>query len=660
MKKEESKSKIVKMRQLIATLNEAAKAYYDDNTEIMSNLEYDKLYDELEALEKETEVILTGSPTQQVGYSVSSQLPKENFKTPLLSLAKTKSVEELKDWLGDKEGMLSWKLDGLTIALSYENGQLVKAVTRGDGYTGEVVTNNAKVFDNLPMKIKHRGELHLRGEAVIRYSDFEKINEKIEDIDAKYKNPRNLSSGSVRQLNNEITAGRHVRFYAFSLAEADGFDSANSRINEMKFLSDQGFDTVDYFKVTADTMEEQVGWFAEQAPKSDLPADGLVLSYDDIEYGRSLGTTSKFPRDSIAFKWEDETKETTLREIEWSTSRTGLINPIAIFDPVDIEGTTVTRASVHNVSILEELQLGIGDKITVYKANMIIPQIAANLSKSGNVNIPITCPVCGGDAVIKEDNGVKVLYCTDENCVARQIKTYSHFVSRKAMNIEGLSEQTLEKFIGRGFIHEFADIFKLSTYKDEIIEMEGFGEKSYNNLVGAIDKARHTTAVRLLYSLGIPAIGLENAKLICRACNNDWDRIETVKEEELITINGIGEVMARTFVSYFQDPPKLEIVSHILAEIEFEDSEAEEVDTALDGMIFVITGNLKTYENRDALKTAIENRGGKVTGSVSEKTTYLINNDVTSTSSKNKKAKDLNVPIINEEQINEILNKTGE
>lgn len=655
MSEKTDQNKITRMRELIKLLNEAGKAYYHENREIMSNLKYDELYDELASLEKATDIILTGSPTTKVGYTVSSELPKEAFKTPLLSLDKTKSTKELISWLGDKEGILSWKLDGLTIALSYENGQLVKAVTRGDGYTGEVVTNNAKVFDNLPLKIKHKGTIHLRGEAIIRYSDFNKINEKIEDIDAKYKNPRNLSSGSVRQLNNQITAQRHVRFYAFSLADAEGFDSENSRANEMNFLKEQGFDTVQFFIVNKDTVEDKVKWFADETPKSDLPADGLVMSYDDIEYGKSLGKTSKFPKDSIAFKWEDETKETILREIEWSTSRTGLINPIAIFDPIEIEGTTVSRASVHNISIMEELKLGIGDRITVYKANMIIPQIADNLSRSGNIEIPKTCPVCGGEAIIKDDNGIKVLYCTDETCVARQIKVFSHFVSRKAMNIEGLSESTLEKFIGLGFIHQFADLFKLAEHKEEIINMEGFGEKSYNNLIKAINTASKTTQVRLLYSLGIPTIGLENAKLICKECNNDWNKIQAIGEDELVTINGIGQVMAKAYVKYFANPKNKELVENILDHIEFEDIKIEDTGTALNGKVFVITGALNNYGNRDELKAKIENQGGKVTGSVSEKTDYLINNDINSGSSKNKKAKELGVPIINEEQISDML-----
>jgi len=648
-------NRIKRMLELADILNKAAKSYYDDDTEIMSNMEYDTLYDELAKLEKETGTKVEGSPTNKVGYTVNSELPKERFKTPLLSLGKTKSIGELKDWLGDKEGMLSWKLDGLTIALSYENGILTKAVTRGDGYIGEVVTDNVRVFKNIRTEIEHKGELHLRGEAVIRYSDFEKINEEIEDGDAKYKNPRNLCSGSVRQLNSEITAKRRVGFYAFSLEDVQGFDPENSRIKEMEFLKAQGFDTVDFFRVTGDDIEERVKWFTGEVSGSDLPADGLVLSFDDIQYGKSLGTTSKFPKDSIAFKWEDETKETVLKEIEWSTSRTGLINPIAIFESVDIEGTTVSRASLHNVSIMQELELGIGDRITVYKANMIIPQIADNLTRSGNVPIPESCPVCGSDAVIKEDNGIKVLYCTNPNCVARQIKSYSHFVSRKAMNIEGLSDSTLEKFIARGFIHEFADIFRLSEHRDEIISMEGFGEKSYNNIIIAVDNARVTTPVRLLSGLGIQTIGLENAKIIAKHCKGNWEEMQRLTRDELISINGIGEIMADIYSGYFSEAKNIELVSHILEQINFEETETEDTGTELEGKVFVITGSLITYENRDELKALIESKGGKVTGSVSENTDFLINNDVASSSSKNKKAKDLGVPIIDEITINDMM-----
>lgn len=647
--------KMQEMKKKINLLNEAAKAYYDEDREIMPNIEYDKLYDELEALEQETGVILANSPTQRVGYEVVSALPTEVHPTPMLSLDKTKSPEELKSWLKDKKGVLSWKLDGLTVALTYNNGRLLKAVTRGDGTRGEVITPNARTFENLPLNIAFKGELVIRGEAIIKYSDFEKINERIEDVALKYKNPRNLSSGSVRQLNSEITATRHVQLYAFSLVQADDVDFKDSKNEQLEFLKNQGFDVVDHYVVDATDIEERVHWFAEEAGKGDLPSDGLVLVYDQISYGDSLGETSKFPRNSIAFKWEDELAETTLQEIEWSTSRTGLINPIAIFAPVDIEGTTVSRASVHNISILEELKLGIGDHIKVYKANMIIPQIAENLDKTGPVEIPKTCPVCGGDAIIKDESGVKFLYCTNENCLARQIKAFTHFVSRNAMNIDGLSEATLEKFINKGFVTEFGDIFKLDRYADAIKEMDGFGEKSYNNIIAAINTARHTTQVRLLNALGVPNIGLANAKLIAKACHYDWGMMSDLNEESLIAIDGIGEVMAKDYVNYFKDEKNRERIEHILNEISFEDVKENKNPQTLGELTFVITGTLELFANRNTLKEVIENHGGKVASSVSSNTDYLINNDVESNSSKNKKAKELGTEIIDEKMFKKIL-----
>ena len=382
-----------RMHTLVETLNKAAKAYYQDASEIMSNYEYDALYEELEKLEKETGITLSNSPTVRVGYEVLSELPKERHEKPMLSLDKTKEISRLKEFLGAKKAVISWKLDGLTIVLTYRDGSLYKAVTRGNGEIGEVITNNAKVFCNIPLQIAHKGELILRGEAVIGYRDFEKINEEIEDVDAKYKNPRNLCSGSVRQLNNEITAKRNVRFYAFSLVKADGVDFANSRMEQFSWLERQGFEVVEHYLTDASDIEEKVAFFEKKIEKNDIPSDGLVLVYEDIAYGESLGTTAKFPRDSFAFKWADEIRQTVLKEIEWSPSRTGLINPVAIFEPVELEGTTVSRASVHNLSIMEELELGIGDTIEVYKANMIIPQIADNLTRSGMVSVPDVCPV---------------------------------------------------------------------------------------------------------------------------------------------------------------------------------------------------------------------------------------------------------------------------
>ncbi|HIS48676.1 MAG TPA: NAD-dependent DNA ligase LigA [Candidatus Scybalocola faecigallinarum] len=647
--------KIERMKALVAMLNDAAKAYYQEDREIMSNYEYDELYDELLALEQETGTVLSNSPSVHVGYEVLSELPKEAHESPMLSLDKTKDVAALRSWLGEHKGSLSWKLDGLTIVLTYEGGVLQKAVTRGNGEIGEVITNNARVFKNLPHKIPYDKELILRGEAVIKYSDFEKINAQIEDVDARYKNPRNLCSGSVRQLNNEITAKRNVHFFAFTLVRADGVDFHNSRIAQMEWLKALGFDIVEYKEVTQDTIEDAVGYFAANIEKNDVPSDGLVLTYDDIEYSRSLGTTAKFPRDSMAFKWADETAQTRLLQIEWSASRTGLINPVAIFEPVQLEGTTVSRASVHNISIIESLKLGIGDTIEVYKANMIIPQIARNLTESGNLPVPGECPVCGGQTRIQQMNDTKSLYCTNPDCPAKKIKAYTLFVSRDAFNIEGLSEATLEKFVQKGFIHEFADIFRLERFKETITQMDGFGEKSYGNLQDSIEKARKIILPKFIYSLGIPGVGLANARLICKAFSQDLDRVRSASSEALTDIPGIGQVIADSVVEFFNNKKNQAVVDHLLEEVVVEKEAEEENNASVSGKTFVITGSLNHFANRSALKTLIESKGGKVAGSVSSKTDYLINNDSLSTSSKNKKARELNIPILTEEQFLEIL-----
>ena len=648
-----AEDKTKRIRELIATLRAAGRAYYQESREIMSNFEYDKLYDELVSLEKETGIVFANSPTQNVGYEVVSALPKERHEKPMLSLNKTKSVEELADWLGGQTGLLSWKMDGLTIVLTYQNGTLVKAVTRGNGEIGEVITANAKAFVNVPLNISYQGELILRGEAIIRYSDFEKINEQIEDVDAKYKNPRNLCSGSVRQLNSEITAQRQVHFYAFSLVKADGIDFKNSRKEQFEWLKTQGFEVVEYHEVTKETLPETVKMYSEAIAENDTPSDGLVLLYDDIAYGQSLGRTAKFPRDSIAFKWADEIQETKLLYIEWSASRTGLINPVAVFEPVELEGTTVSRASVHNISIMETLELGSGDRITVYKANMIIPQIADNLTRSGVRDIPEACPVCGGQTEVRQLNDVKSLYCTNPDCQAKKIKSFTLFTSRDALNIAGLSEATLEKFIGVGMIHEYADIFHLDRHQEEIVEMDGFGQKSYDNLIAAAEKASHTTLPRMVYGLGVAGIGLANAKMICRHFKNDFEAMRHATVEELVEIDGIGEVLAQAWTAFFSDGKNNAIVDHLLAELTFEaeDEESSEgADEAFAGMNFVITGSLEHFKNRKELQELIERRGGKVTGSVTSKTNYLINNDVASSSSKNKKARELGVPILSEEE----------
>ncbi len=646
---------IERIKYLVDLLNRASRAYYAQDREIMSNLEYDRLYEELQDLETRTGVVLSGSPTVSVGYEAVDELPKERHASPMLSLDKTKDREALRDWLQGNKGIISWKLDGLTIVLTYREGELVKAVTRGNGEIGEVITNNARTFVNLPLKIAFQGELVLRGEAVISYADFEKINSGIEDVEARYKNPRNLCSGSVRQLNNEITAGRNVRLYAFSLVSAEGADFHNSREAQFDFLQEQGFQVVEHYLVGEENILETLEGFEGKIGSYDIPSDGLVLTYEDIAYGQSLGRTAKFPRHSIAFKWADELRETTLKEIEWSASRTGLINPIAVFEPVELEGTTVSRASVHNISILRGLRLGLGDRITVYKANMIIPQIAENLTGADRteeeemVEIPQVCPVCGGATQIRQVNEVQSLYCTNEKCAAKQIKAFTLFVSRDAMNIDGLSEATLEKFVDLGFLHEFADLFHLDRHREEIVGMEGFGERSYQNLTASVDRARKTTLPRVIYALGIANIGVANAKMLCRHFGYDLKQMQEADEESLSAIEGVGEVIAAAFVNYMQDPDNIRKIEALMAELQVEVPKVEEASQTLAGLSFVITGSLKNFASRSDLKEAIEQKGGKVTGSVTGKTTCLINNDVTSSSAKNKKARDLGVPVVSEE-----------
>ncbi len=641
-----------RMRELVDILNKASKAYYAEDTEIMSNFEYDKLYDELVALEKETGITLSDSPTIHVGYEVVSSLPKEKHPAPMLSLDKTKEVDTLRDWLGSQPGLLSWKMDGLTVVLTYDGGELVKAVTRGNGEVGEVITANARTFKNIPLRIAYKGRLVIRGEAVISYSDFERINSEIPETDAKYKNPRNLCSGSVRQLNSEITGKRSVMFFAFSMVDPEDSELMDSFENSFKkrfeFLMSQGFQVVEYKEVTGENIADTVKWFAAKLPENDFPSDGLVLVLEDVAYGRSLGMTAKFPRDAIAFKWADEEAETVLTEIEWSPSRTGLINPVAIFDPVDLEGTEVRRASLHNISYLKDMKLGIGDRIKVYKANMIIPQISENLTCSGELTIPDKCPACGGETEIRNENGTETLVCINPDCPAKNIKLFSLFVSRNAMNIDGISEATLEKFIAEGFLHGLSDIYRLSEHRDRIVLLEGFGEKSYNNILSSIDKSRECSMAGFLYGLGITGVGVANAKLIVKSFGNDFDKIMNATQEELRDIDQIGDVIAGDFTAYMSNEKNRAEIEKLRKEITFVIEENNSPQD-LAGKTFVITGSLVSFPNRDALKKVIEDRGGKVSGSVSAKTDYLINNDINSNSSKNKNAKKLGVPIITEE-----------
>lgn len=642
------KVKTERIKELVGVLNEAAKAYYQEDHEIMSNLEYDALYDELLKLEEETGLVLSGSPTVKVGYEILSELPKERHAAPMLSLDKTKSVDDLAQWLKDRTGVISWKMDGLTVVLTYNKGGLVKAVTRGNGEIGEVITNNARVFANIPSRISYGEELVIRGEAVITYSDFEKINATIEDVDSKYKNPRNLCSGTVRQLNNEITAKRNVHFFAFNMLDTGNAEVDATINSKFNFLSSLGFEVVEHENVNASDIHEAVRRFADKITTNDFPSDGLVLSYDDVIYGRNLGRTAKFPRDAIAFKWADEQAETVLRHVEWSPSRTGLINPIAVFDPVYLEGTSVSRASIHNVSIAKQLKLGIGDTIKVYKANMIIPQISENLTCSASLEIPCECPACHGRTVIKDENEVETLYCPNPDCPAKSIKLFTHFVSRNAMNIDGLSEATLEKFLDCGYIYELYDIYRIERYRDEIIGMEGFGEKSYENMLESVNISRNTDLTRVLYGLGIINVGHATAKLICRHFKNDVEKIIAADVAEFTEIEGIGDVIAEGIVAYFADGNNIRILRELLSELNIIEEE-NNLEQDLEGKTFVITGSLNHFANRDELKKLIEDRGGKVAGSVSSKTSYLINNDVTSGSSKNKKAKSLGVMIISEE-----------
>ena len=640
---------------LTEKLNEASRAYYTDGVEMMTNYEYDAMYDELLALEDETGYIRDDSPSINVGYETAAGLPKIVHEIKMLSLNKTKDRDELRDWLGDRKGLLSWKLDGLTVGITYENGRLVQGVTRGNGTEGELITANVLAFRNVPKSIPHKGRVMVRGEAVIKYSDFERINEAIEDADAKYKNPRNLCSGSVRQLDPKVTAERSVNFYAFTLTQCEGVEFS-CRHETMDWMRSQGFETVDHVIVDKDNIIDAIDKYEAAIPDFDIPSDGLVLSLDDLAYAATLGETAKFPRDSIAFKWRDQQAETVLREIEWSPSRTGLLNPVAIFDPVELEGTTVSRASVHNINIMEDLELGIGDTIQVYKANMIIPQLAGNLTRSGNIEIPDVCPVCGGPTRIKDDDGTRTLNCTNPDCLAKHVKKFSHFVSRDALNIEGLSESGLLKLIGIGALKSFADLFRLDEHKSDIIGMEGFGAKSYDNLIESAARASHTTPARLLYGLGVPGIGVATSGLIARSCRNRWSEIMALDEEALTDIDGVGSVMAHDYVSFFSDEDNKAAVDELLGMLTLDES-YEAAGTTLEGKTFVITGSLEHYTNRKALKADIESEGGKVAGSVSAKTDYLITNDPNSGSSKNRTARELGVAIITEEQIMEMLGK---
>ncbi len=644
----------IKIRSLTERLNEARKAY-ETGTAIMSDREYDALYDELLEIEQRTGIILEDSPTQNVGYTVLDSLEKVPHERPMLSLDKTKEVSKLKSFLDKEEGLLSWKLDGLTVVLKYQGGLLNQALTRGNGLIGEDITHNAKHFKNLPKKIAHTGELIIRAEAVISYKEFEKINE---DSQEKYKNPRNLCSGTVRQLNSEIVAKRSIDLFAFSLVKSD--ETFEKKSQGLLWLQGLGFQIVGYEMVTAATVEEKVLDFEQKISQNEYGSDGLVLTYDDIAYSLSLGQTSKFPRDSIAFKWRDELSETTLLEVSWNTSRTGLINPVAVFEPVELEGTTVRNASLHNLSILEELELGIGDTITVYKANMIIPQVADNLTRSNQIDIPKSCPVCGSDTEIVTNITVKSLYCSNPNCRAQLVHSLTHYCCRDACNIENLSEATIEKFVDQGFIEDFSDIYKLPDHEEAILELEGFGRRSYDRLMESIEKSKTLPLFRLIYALGIHHVGLSNAKLLCK--HYSLDEIRSISVEQLVAIDGFGEVIANSIVKYFSNQENQSLLGRLLSYVEIlpdkthvQGDTSDQSQLPLKGLSFVITGTLNHFENRGLLESLIEEKGGSVSKSVSKNTSYLINNDQDSASSKNKKALSLGIQIISEDAFLEMV-----
>lgn len=644
--------KIDRIHELVNILNKARYAYEQEDEEIMSNYEYDKLYDELKALEEETGTILNNSPTVNVGYEVVSDLPKKTHQTPMLSLEKTKERDELIAFLNGREGVLSWKLDGLTVVLTYDNGVLTEAVTRGNGEVGEVVTANAKTFENLPRKIAYTGHLVLRGEATISYADFEAINNSLPVGEEPYKNPRNLCSGSVRQLDSSITAERHVNWTCFNIESYDGnlVNEVDKQLEAMKML---GFDVVEYEVVNPSNLLEAIDKFEAKIINKEMgrPSDGLVLTYRDKAYGKSLGRTAKAPRHSKAFKWQDETAVTTVTGVEWSVGKSGVITPVIEFVPTDIEGSTVSRASSHNVSIFLDMEFGIGDEIEVYKANMIIPQVSENLTRSGTCEIPGICPCCGCPTEIHEDpkSGVYTLWCMNADCEAKGNRLFKHFVSRDAMNIDGISGSTLETLSEAGIITDLPSIFHLDQHQSEIINMSGFGQKSYINMVTAINNARNVKLANLIYSLAIPNIGLATAKLICKHFNYDLADTVAATYDDLINIEGIGDVIADSFVGYFNDEANLDQFIRLVKELNIIHEEISS-DTSMSGVTICVTGDVYIFPNRRAIKDLVESKGGKLTGSVSRSTNYLITNDTTSGSRKNKAAQEYGIPILTEQE----------
>lgn len=648
-----------KMHKLISLIDKYRNEYYNEDREEVDNKEYDRLKDELDELERKAGFVLSNSPSLKVGCEVTSKLPKYTFKKPMLSLSKTKEVSGLQQFLSDKDGILSWKMDGLTVVVAYNNGELVSAITRGNGEIGEVITQNAKHFRNLPLRIPYKGKLVLRGEAVMTYSDFERINKGlVTSGDELKKNPRNLCSGTVRSVDSSVTKNRGVYWYAFELVSAD-CEIPNDIDKQFKWLNNNGFDTVQFMVVNSSNVVQAVMQFESivESKKLDIPTDGLVLTYRDKKYGESLGVRAKSPRHSIAFKWEDEAVETKVIDIEWSPSRNGLITPVAIFEPVDIEGSTVSRASLHNVSIFAEKQLGYGDRIKVYKANMIIPQVLDNLDRTATCQIPGQCPCCGEPTVLHQDpkSGVYTLWCENSECAAKGTRSFEHFVARDAMNIDGVSTSTLNTLIECRIISDYASIYHINEHADEIINLEGFGYTSFMNIVNAVEKSRNVKPANLIYALGIPNIGLTTAKLICKHFGNDLVKTVTASYNDLINIDGIGDTIADSFTAYFADKNNAEAFVRLTKELNII-QEAVSNNTEMNGITICVTGDVHIFKNRRAIKDIVENLGGKLTGSVSKSTSYLVTNDTTSGSRKNKAAQEYGIPILTEQQFIEKFN----
>ena len=638
----------VRIRSLIDILNKANEAYYYHDNEIMSNKEYDDLYDQLIQLENESGIIYSDSPTQNLGEHIYSSLPKVKHESPMLSLDKTKDRDALREWLGNKEGVLSWKLDGLTVVLTYENGKLEKAVTRGNGAIGEEITENAKFFKNVPLRIPFKGKLILRGEAVISYHDFETIN--VEE-QGRFKNPRNLASGSIRALDTNQVKKRKVQVIIFEVIQGS---EANLVTDKFTWISHLGFKPVDYEVVNADNILEKIQDFENRITSNNIPSDGLVLTFNDTAYGRSLGTTGKFPKHSMAFKWQDEVEETVLRSVEWNTSRTGLINPVAVFDPVYLEGTEVSRATLNNVSYIKDLQLGIGDTIEVYKSNMIIPTILSNKTKSNNLIIPVVCPTCGMQARLIRSNNTEILQCMNLDCPARFLNKLIHFCSRDAMDIQGLSIKTLEFVIKQGWVNNFLDLYNLQNYERKWAMMRGFSTVSVRKYLAAIENSKKTESARFLYALGIPKIGRHQSQSLIQVYKS-WDAfIQAVKSNtDFSHIDGVGDCLNQNIHNWYNGFYKQDQIEKLASLMIFEDQEITTSDI-LKGKTFCITGKLNMFANRSDLVKFIEQQGGKVSGSVSKNTDYLINNDKGSNSSKNKKAIELGVSIITESEFSKL------